>query len=644
MKRSAFVRLVGYSRIWLILGGMVVALAISTVSSAAEAVEPVVSETALRLVDEARLAKLAGDATRQFALLRQAVSLAPDYEVARWQLGQIKVGDDWVAVEEAQRRAGANPKQAEYRELRGQHGESADGQLALARWCRKNDLHDEAKFHWASVLFVDPTNEEALEALDMHWSGGRLLTRDQIADERDQLREYKKRLKAWRPKIAKWERDVWSTNASKRESALKEIRSVADPEAIPALEQLSLGEKIADEKRVKESTELSLAVLDVLDKIHAPVATESLVRHAVFSPLPEVQASATAKLKPRPQHEYVPVLLSGLAMPLESSFTVRTAGDGSVHYQHSLFREGPESDWEVDTRLSLVQNNFGGRHYHFDVGSKKLTVGPPNSSWPRETAKKANISSRYLESYGRTAAATEMQVAQINQATEALNGAVTKVLLGATGEKFDTPREWWDWWRDDNEYYASDERPVDRQYYSDTDSYYFGAPSYSVSFPRPDPPPRGYGMSCFAKGTTVWTKTGQRPIETLELGDLVLAQNIESGELNFKPVVARTVRPPSEIVTISVEHEEVRTTLGHPFWVAGTGWRMAKELEDGAILHGVTGAPRVSSVEKAEKEEAYNLVVADFNTYFVGESGVLVHDNTPRTPTRATLPGLTAKQ
>jgi hypothetical protein len=70
---------------------------------------------------------------------------------------------------------------------------------------------------------------------------------------------------------------------------------------------------------------------------------------------------------------------------------------------------------------------------------------------------------------------------------------------------------------------------------------------------------------------------------------------------------------------------------------------MAKELEEGAILHGVTGAPRVQSVEKSGQEEAYNLVVAEFNTYFVGESGVLVHDNTPRTPTRATVPGLAAK-
>ena len=87
----------------------------------------------------------------------------------------------------------------------------------------------------------------------------------------------------------------------------------------------------------------------------------------------------------------------------------------------------------------------------------------------------------------------------------------------------------------------------------------------------------------------------------------------------------------------------LRTSAGHPLWVAGVGWRMAKELEDGGILLGVTGSPRIQSIAPDGEEEAYNLVVAEFNTYFVGESGVLVHENPPRRPTRATVPGLAAK-
>jgi hypothetical protein len=129
----------------------------------------------------------------------------------------------------------------------------------------------------------------------------------------------------------------------------------------------------------------------------------------------------------------------------------------------------------------------------------------------------------------------------------------------------------------------------------------------------------------------------------LEIGDLVLSQDVVSGELTYKPVIARTVRPPSEIISLKLRGETIRTTRGHPFWISGSGWRMAKELQDGAVLHGVTGSAQLTGVEVSGQEEAFNLVVADFNTYFVGESGALVHDNTPRTPTRSIVPGIAAR-
>ena len=39
-------------------------------------------------------------------------------------------------------------------------------------------------------------------------------------------------------------------------------------------------------------------------------------------------------------------------------------------------------------------------------------------------------------------------------------------------------------------------------------------------------------------------------------------------------------------------------------------------------------------------EATYNLIVADFHTYFVGEGKILSHDNTIREPTVALVPGL----
>jgi hypothetical protein len=388
--------------------------------------------------------------------------------------------------------------------------------------------------------------------------------------------------------------------------------------------------------------QIAVAFLDALDKLPEQVSTESLVRHAVFSPGNKARNSAIEKLKPRPQTDYVPILLNGLAMPLESSFSVRANPDGSVFYSHSLYREGQHHDWSSELNHSAIQNDLGGRHTHVDYKTNTITEGPLNGSWPAEIAKRNKTTSRYANRYANAAAATESKIAQVNAATEALNTAIMQVLAGSTGENLDTPTAWWDWWRDRNEYYEPEERPVEHYYYSDSDKYYYGEPSYSVRYPDPPPQPLPPGRSCFAKGTPVWTKTGQRPIESLGLGDLVLAQNVDTGELKYKPIVAITVRPPSAMLRIELENGQLATTLGHPFWVAGLGWRMAKELGDDAPLHGVTGASRIRSIEPAPEAEAYNLVVADFNTYFVGEMGVLVHDNTPRRPTLAILPGLTA--
>src|SRR5688572_9421008 len=101
--------------------------------------------TAERLVASARQAEIDGDTNACYRLLREAVRIAPEFQLARWQLGQMEVDGEWLAVEEAQRRAAADPKQAQYRELRAAHGETPEGQLALARWCRKNRLNDEAR-------------------------------------------------------------------------------------------------------------------------------------------------------------------------------------------------------------------------------------------------------------------------------------------------------------------------------------------------------------------------------------------------------------------------------------------------------------------------------------------------------------------
>jgi hypothetical protein len=124
---------------------------------------------------------------------------------------------------------------------------------------------------------------------------------------------------------------------------------------------------------------------------------------------------------------------------------------------------------------------------------------------------------------------------------------------------------------------------------------------------------------------------------------LVLSQDVNTGEIRYKPVLTRTLRPAGPIVQVATEDEKFLATRGHPLWVAGAGWRMSKELAGGMVLQTLAGSGQVQSVRSATDAETYNLVVADFDTYFIGSSGILAHDNMPRKPTQAVLPGILKK-
>jgi hypothetical protein len=130
-------------------------------------------------------------------------------------------------------------------------------------------------------------------------------------------------------------------------------------------------------------------------------------------------------------------------------------------------------------------------------------------------------------------------------------------------------------------------------------------------------------------------------IEQVQTGDRVLSQDVDTGELAFKPVLQTTKSNPVPLARIVTNHGELTCTSGHPFWVNTEGWRLARDLAAGARFHGVDGAVEILSVTDTDRAEpAYNLIVADFHTYFAGDGKVLSHDNTPRAPTNALVPGL----
>jgi RHS repeat-associated protein len=144
---------------------------------------------------------------------------------------------------------------------------------------------------------------------------------------------------------------------------------------------------------------------------------------------------------------------------------------------------------------------------------------------------------------------------------------------------------------------------------------------------------------CFAAGTLVDTEFGLRPIEEIKVGDLVYSRNETTGDTKLKPVTALIPKHERLLwtVTLSVartlskkERKEIvyQTTDDHPWRLSSGDWVQTAQLVRGMKLQRAKGeAADVVSVRNTNQSGVvYNLEVADFHTYFVGEERLWVHN------------------
>jgi hypothetical protein len=148
---------------------------------------------------------------------------------------------------------------------------------------------------------------------------------------------------------------------------------------------------------------------------------------------------------------------------------------------------------------------------------------------------------------------------------------------------------------------------------------------------------------CFVAGTPVHTASGWVPIEELQVGDLVLSRDEDTGEEALRPIAAVFITPDSPVLALELEDsmgalETIEATPPHPFFVEDRGWIPASDLRPGdQITSSGGGLLRVASTtEILRNATVYNFEVQDFHTYFVGQSAAWVHNDYPdkKKPTR----------
>ena len=115
--------------------------------------------------------------------------------------------------------------------------------------------------------------------------------------------------------------------------------------------------------------------------------------------------------------------------------------------------------------------------------------------------------------------------------------------------------------------------------------------------------------------------------------------NLETGEIAFKRVTNTHTNQFDPVGRVSLLDEtdgsktHLSVTATHPFYNTDKGWVHASLLEVGYRLTeddgGTLTVTEVVFNKDAPVNLTYNLEVADFHTYFVGEDGVLVHNGGP---------------
>ncbi len=543
------------------------------------------SSPAKTLVAKALAAEPLGQQAERQKLLEQALAVDPDFGPARWHSGFVRRDGRWMTIEQAQQAAADDDRLTRYWALANSATLKTKDQLRLARWCDEQGLEDLAKMHWFRVHLQKPRDREAARQLGMQEFEGRYF----FPEQAEALQRYQAASKHWQPLLASWKRAIEDGGDEQREEARQSLRAVQDVAAIPFLVD-----------QYGDDSHLAKEVVTVLGGMPPLETCGWLCLLAVNHQDEPVRSAAVRQLIsqigrcPQIRYEVIPSLLGQLRLPTEFSYYLSTIN--CVTYTISEF--GPTANYQTTVANPTI-----------------VRLLPGATSNPKLRKLDHQRSLQFLAQVARAGHAVERR----NEAARDHNERVFAVLQAVADKKLpDDPQRWWDWWLKENERVVDEYKPT----------FYKDVGNLVVT------------QSCFLAGTPVWTETGPKPIEQVKVGERVLSQDPETGELSYCFVLDATVRPPSKMLRVHIGHDEIWSTRGHLFWVSGKGWRMAKQLEVGDQIHSVRGVYPVTAVKDGPSAEAHNLVVDRFHTYFVGEMPLLVHDNMPRRLTPTIVPGL----
>ena len=576
-------------------------------------------------------------------------------DASAWQAGMIKVLDKWHLIEELSQ----SESNIDYGAKREELKDNPQRHLILAHWCVLHQLPELARAHYFGVLAVDANNLEARKYLKHVLVGDTWVEQSELKMAQEKLQQNFEKLDQWTPKIRSIAQDLTSGRTKLMSEALSELAKIDTQEALPALELFA--SNVDDD--------LAKPIVRKIVQERSPESCAALVRIALAHPSVEIQKIAVDAIRKYPEAYYIPDLLGMLASEIRIENQLVMQPNGNVGLI-TLFRSELQNRTQLQRAQKLVNvvAKFSSNHsvalYDTTTAdmsywsefwkvskSDPVSLGTVSSVRKKLDGGSASANTTYVpqevvqsvaENLNEQSKQQERAVAQKNRELKTNTNRVCTLLRSITGAELgDKPELWWNWWNDRNERYQGN-KPTAVSYSEQRESIVVSTESYSsVSGEhRHDLGNIQIQYSCLVPGTLVQTATGLVPIEKIQVGDLVVSQDVETAELTLKPVLLTTIRPPKSTIKITAGGDTIEATGGHLWWVSGHGWVKTRDLKPGMMLHTATGTSEVASLTpNPTPQPTHNLVVDGFHTYFVGPQRVLSYDNTQVKPTLRQVPG-----
>jgi Pretoxin HINT domain len=544
-----------------------------------------------------------------------AVLTDPAHARARGLLGLVAFRGRWQLPEEIRQELQADEtlsaSLAEYRARRARMRNSADAHLKIAIWCEEHGLKPEATAHLTVATQRDPGLEAAWKKLGYRKHGSRWITDWQLADEKAQSEARTKAYKYWTTLLARLRTGL--EYESSWAGAARTLQGISDPTAVPSVWAIFAG---------GSSSHQALAV-QLFGQIDSPDSTQALAVLAVASESGEVRGKSVETLRRRDSSEIAPFLLGLLSnqerrrAPILYHYLLQPVGWNAIGSIGYLFVQGPFYDvfrtYTVDESVSGLGMGVASM---IATSMDRGYVNRIMTQRQRQVSDLFAAVGRILSDCEGVIPAPEIDDKTIDQLTTRIIDVLSQIHGRYLGKDVEV---WRKWWADEQGYVYEPAAPHPRL-------------DLTLSDDKPTFFSTNVHLSCFAAGTPVHTLAGLRPIESVQIGDQVLTQDPRTAELSYQPVLAAVQNKPDKIVEINLGGEVIRATAIHRFWKAGQGWVPARDLKSGDSLRALGGIAEVKAVRRGQVQPVFNLKVMRAQSFFVGERGMLVHDNSAVEP------------